>query len=74
MRKCQCGCEAELTGKKSRFRPGHDAKLKSRLLQQLRGEDPAQVKSAQQQLEEQGWAHLVTIPSGGGQPKSRDQG
>jgi hypothetical protein len=47
-----CGCGAEV---KSRFLPGHDAKLKSRLVTQGLDGDPAAVK----ELRKRKWqAHL----------------
>ena len=50
--KCECGCGAEV---KSRFLPGHDAKLKSRLVNQALEGDGA----AARELRKRNWsAHL----------------
>jgi hypothetical protein len=49
---CECGCGAD---SKSRFLPGHDAKLKSRLVTQaVEGS-----KEAEKQLADLGWSHFL---------------
>jgi precorrin-8X/cobalt-precorrin-8 methylmutase len=47
-RSCECGCGVEGPG---RFRPGHDAKLRSRLMKALQAGD----EEARQRLAELGW-------------------
>ena len=37
---CECGCGGVPAGRISRFLPGHDAKLASRLLRESRGSEP----------------------------------
>jgi hypothetical protein len=55
--KCDCGCgDATLGG---RFRPGHDAKLKSRLLQQARGTNKRTATKARAELKRLGWLHFL---------------
>ena len=49
---CWCGCGAPV---KSRFKPGHDAKLKSRLVKLARDGD----RSAKAQLEQLGWTKFI---------------
>lgn len=50
--KCGCGCGASV---QRRFLPGHDSKLKSRLLKEARaGSD-----IARQKLVEQGWERFI---------------
>lgn len=51
-RRCGCGCGKPV---KRRFLPGHDAKLKSRLLKEARGGSEA----AKRNLEENGWSHFL---------------
>jgi hypothetical protein len=51
-RKCGCGCGAAV---RNRFLPGHDAKLKSRLVKEARAGDEA----ALQKLREHGWEHFA---------------
>lgn len=53
-RSCECGC-GEAVGAKAHFRPSHDAKLKSRLLDAARGVDAAAVA----ELDEFGWSHFL---------------
>lgn len=55
---CLCGCGAET---KSRFRPGHDAKLKSRLINTALDESaPKRDRTkAEAQLATLGWSHLL---------------
>lgn len=57
-----CICECGGTTKGGRFLPGHDAKLKSRLLSTMRdGEAPASERAlALSRLEELGWGRYVT--------------
>lgn len=51
-RKCGCGCGAPV---KRKFLPGHDAKLKSRLLKEARDGSG----EAKRNLEEWGWSHFL---------------
>lgn len=51
-RLCECNCGKPV---KRRFLPGHDAKLKSRLVKEAR----AGSKAALQNLRENGWEHFV---------------
>lgn len=51
-RKCRCGCGSPV---KNRFLPGHDAKLKSRLVKDARSGKEA----AKQELEELGWTKFI---------------
>lgn len=51
-RKCRCGCGSDV---KRRFLPGHDAKLKSRLVEEARNGSDA----ARQELREEGWEHFI---------------
>lgn len=51
-RKCHCGCGSSV---KRRFLPGHDAKLKGRLVREARSGSDA----AKQQLEEYGWTKFI---------------
>ncbi len=57
---CECGCGEHTGG--GRFRPGHDAKLKSRLIKIARaeGEDknPDACEAAWNQLGDLGWSHM----------------
>lgn len=57
---CACGCGAETGGGK--FRPGHDAKLKSALFGVARGEDEQAAAAAIEELAERGWLHLMAAP------------
>lgn len=57
-RVCGCGCGAQV-GPKARFRPGHDAKLKSRLVALARHGDSHQALLAREQLEALGWDHFI---------------
>jgi len=50
---CLCGCGA--TTKGGRFRPGHDARLKSDLRAKASG-NGRQAASAEKRLKELGWA------------------
>lgn len=52
MRNCGCGCGAVV---RNRFLPGHDAKLKSRLVKEARSGS----EIAKQQLEEHGWSKFI---------------
>jgi len=49
---CQCGC-GQLTGG-GKFRPGHDAKLKSRLFREMAAGD----ERAMTELEQRGWLNI----------------
>lgn len=51
-RTCACGCGRPV---RRRFLPGHDAKLKSRLVKEARSGSEA----ALQNLREHGWEHFV---------------
>jgi hypothetical protein len=55
-RPCECGCGAEV---RSRFLPGHDAKLKSRLLREARSSDPILRLPAKLDLERRGWLKFL---------------
>lgn len=55
---CQCGCGAEV---KRRFRPGHDAILKGRLLADTRSAVWQRRESAIHALIGQGWGHFIDI-------------
>lgn len=50
-RLCECGCGAAV---RSRFLPGHDARLKARLLNEARAGD-----AARRQLARLGWSHFL---------------
>ena len=52
---CECGCRA-LTGKGSRFLPGHDAKLKSKLRKALKIGNANAKAHAKKELKSRGWA------------------
>eukprot|EP00752_Nemacystus_decipiens_P016642 g14882.t1 len=55
---CECGCGAPV---RRRFRPGHDARLKSRLLNQARhGQWAAQV-AAVEELNDRGWLYFLPV-------------
>ena len=58
---CLCGCGAWANGKKSRFVPGHDAKLKSRLLRNLKdGKDVLDgLNDEQATFVTDNWVHVV---------------
>lgn len=51
---CLCGCGLTPLGKKARFIPGHDAKLRSRLVNAARAGD----KAADKQLGDLKWDYL----------------
>jgi hypothetical protein len=55
IRRCECGCGAEIFGKKARFKTGHDAKLKSALLAEARAGN----SEAVERLSELGWSHFL---------------
>ncbi len=50
-RLCECGC---LTSVRRRFAPGHDAKLRGRLVREVRAGD-----AARRHLDQLGWTHLL---------------
>lgn len=52
---CLCGCGGTTM---SRFVPGHDAKLKSRLLTEAHSDDDKVAEEALMRLDELGWAHF----------------
>lgn len=52
---CECGCRA-LTRKGSRFLPGHDAKLKSKLRNAVKKGNTNAKAHAQKELKSRGWA------------------
>lgn len=54
-RTCECGECGETVGSRARFRPGHDAKLKSRLLKAARGGDTEAIE----RLIKLGWAKFI---------------
>lgn len=54
---CQCGCGQSTQG---RFAPGHDAKLKSRLIGMYRSGKADMVKEAEAQAEKLGWTKFLT--------------
>lgn len=49
---CECGCGAPVA---RRFKPGHDAKLKSRLRRELESRDQAARQRAADELDRRGW-------------------
>lgn len=53
---CECGCGAEVT---RRFKPGHDAKLKGRLLADTKSELWWVREPAVNELVERNWGHFV---------------
>jgi len=60
---CLCGCGEQTSGGK--FKPGHDAKLKSRLVNEYRDGDEATSQNAKQQLDDLGWGdHATPKPAG----------
>lgn len=52
---CECGCRA-LTRKGSRFLPGHDMKLKSKLRKAVKGNHAGARDKAKKELKSRGWA------------------
>lgn len=54
--KCGCGCGATVN---RRFKPGHDAKLKGRLLRGTRSAHWATREKAVAEMVEWGWGHFV---------------
>ena len=60
MTKPMCECECGETTGGGRFRPGHDAKLKSRLIHEaLDGHDAKTRKAAEQRLARLGWTKFL---------------
>lgn len=55
---CECGCGAEVA---RRFRPGHDAKLKARLVSDLRSADWRRAHDAADMLLFVGWGHFAPV-------------
>jgi hypothetical protein len=55
---CRCGCGYE-TKNGSKFLPGHDAKLKSRLVMEAMEGNPEQQKSARKELAELNWTRFL---------------
>ena len=55
--RCQCGCGEQTLGGK--FRPGHDARLKGRLLREARGRDKRTAAKARAELKRRGWSHFL---------------
>ncbi len=57
---CECGCGEKTAG--GRFRPGHDAKLKSKLIRTARAEGenkaPSACEAAWNELVVLGWSHM----------------
>ena len=56
---CRCGCGGTPVGKTARFIPGHDGRLKGRLLKEARGTDEAVAANAVTQLKAFGWEHFL---------------
>ena len=58
MNECQCGCKGITKG--GRFLPGHDAKLKSKLVKACKqAKTPAQRAKAEKALEDLGWGRFI---------------
>lgn len=53
--KCACGCGG--TPKQGKFLPGHDAKVRSKLIEDARGGDA----KAKRELKAHGWATPATV-------------
>lgn len=53
---CECGCGAEVS---RRFKPGHDAKLKGRLLRATKSDRAWEREAAVVELVERNWGHFV---------------
>ncbi len=56
---CRCGCGAEPSEEGSRFLPGHDGRLKGRLLKIWRGVDTIASDEAAAEMRELGWGHFL---------------
>lgn len=56
---CRCGCGGTPVGKTARFIPGHDGRLKGRLLTQARSDNPELAAEAAVQLAFFGWSHFL---------------
>lgn len=54
---CRCGCGGMTRG--GRFLPGHDAKLKAKLIRQYRSDNPIEREDAETQAGQLGWSHLI---------------
>lgn len=65
MKTCECGCGATVS---RRFKPGHDAKLKSMLLKEARSGN----ESAKRRLKALGWDHLLNPTDQNGTPVNRN--
>lgn len=63
---CQCGCGAEV---RRSFLPGHDAKLKSRLLADTKSAVWQRRERAIESMIERGWGHFIDQMILGFQPK-----
>lgn len=55
---CECGC-GEPVSPTARFRSGHDAKLKSRLVADARGGINPSADRARERLHKLGWDHFI---------------
>lgn len=53
---CECGCGAEVA---RRFKPGHDARLKGRLLRAAKSNRSWEREAAVNELVERNWGHFV---------------
>jgi hypothetical protein len=58
-RLCKCGCGGTPVGKTARFIPGHDGRLKGRLLKEARNENEEIAAHAVEQLRSFGWLHFL---------------
>lgn len=65
-RTCQCGCGAEVARS---FKPGHDAKLKSRLLAETKSAVWQRRERAIEDMISRGWGHFIDTMILGMQPK-----
>ena len=54
---CDCGCGDQTKG--GRFLPGHDARLKGRLLTQLREGNARDRTQAEKRLRDNGWDKFI---------------
>ena len=56
---CACGCGDQTKG--GRFLPGHDARLKGRLLAQLREGSARERATAEKALRANGWDRFIPV-------------
>ena len=54
---CECGCDSKTKG--GRFLPGHDAKLKSQLLQAIKTGPARTAAKARNRMSELGWDNFL---------------